>query len=262
MGSATVQGQLWGREPAAWSTALEPLMRPLYEATLGALGPLDGVRLLDAGCGAGLALQCAADRGATVSGTDAAAPLLEVARQRTPAADLRTADIEELPHDDGAFDVVTAFNSIQYAADPVQAVTELARVVRPGGRVAVGVWAEPSRCETEALFARLRSLAPPPPGTAAPLAASEPGVVEGLLEKAGLHVTGGGEVVCPFTFTDHEAAFTAHTSAGPLQKVLDIAGEQAVRTTIHDVLEADRKPDGELRQDNSFRYVMATKPVQ
>lgn len=56
------------------------------------------------------------------------------------------------------------------------------------------MWGEPARCEKEALFARLRSVAPPPPGASAPLAASEPGVVEGLLEKAGLEVTGGGEV--------------------------------------------------------------------
>jgi SAM-dependent methyltransferase len=256
-----MQGELWGRQPATWSTAVEPLMRPLYEATLDALAPLEGARLLDAGCGSGLALRCATDRGATVSGVDASARLLEVARQRMPAADLRTGEIEALPQDDGGFDVVTAFNSIQYAVDPAQAVAELARVARPGGKVAIGGWADPARCETEALFARLRSLAPPPPGAPAPLAASEPGVVEGLLEKAGLEVTGGGQADCPFTFADHDAAFRAHISAGPLQKVVDIVGEEAVRTTIHDVLEADRKPDGQLRQDNVFRYVVATKPA-
>jgi len=46
-----------------------------------------------------------------------------------------------------------------------QPVSELARICRPGGRVAIGIWGDPERCETEALFARLRSLAPPPPGT-------------------------------------------------------------------------------------------------
>jgi SAM-dependent methyltransferase len=261
MGSATVQGELWGRQPTTWSTVIEPQMRPLYEATLDALGQLQGVRLLDVGCGSGLALRCAADRGATVSGVDASAPLLEVARQRVPAADLRTGEIEELPQDDGGFDIVTANNSIQYAVDPVQAVAELARVARPGGKVAIGVWGDPARCETEELFVRLRVLAPPTPGTPAPLAASQPGVVEALLEKAGLEVTGGGEADCPLTFADHDTAFKAHMSAGPLQKVVDIAGEEAVRTTIHDVLEADRKPDGQLRQDNVFRYVLAEKPA-
>lgn len=262
MGSARVQGELWGRQPATWSTALEPQMRPLYEATLDALGSLEGVRLLDVGCGSGLALRCAADRGATVSGVDASAPLLDVARQRVPDADLRTGEIEELPQDDDGFDVVMANNSIQYAVDPVQAVAELARVTRPGGTVAIGIWGDPARCETEELFVRLRMLAPPPPGSPAPLAASQPGVVEALLEKVGLEVTGGGEADCPFSFADHDTAFTAHMSAGPLQKVAGIAGDEAVRSAIHDVLEADRKPDGQLRQDNVFRYVLAEKPAR
>jgi hypothetical protein len=62
-----------------------------------------------------------------------------------------------------------------------------------------------------------------------------------------------------FTFRDHEHAWTSHTSAGPLQKVIDLAGPDAVREVLASVLEADRKPDGSLRQDNVFRYVLADK---
>jgi SAM-dependent methyltransferase len=259
MGSAKVQGELWGRHPRTWAKFQESQMRPLYDATLDGLEPLAGRVLLDAGCGAGLALRLAADRGAAVSGLDASAPLLEVARELSPEASLRTGDIEVLPYDDAGFDVVTSFNAIQYAADPVAATAQLARVCRAGGQVAIGVWGDPGRCQTEALFARLRSLAPPPPGTPAPLAVSDPGVVESLLEKAGLTVTGGGEAAASFRYADHEQAWTAHASAGPLQKVIEIAGPDAVRRVMRDVLEADRKPDGELRQDNVFRYVLATK---
>jgi len=74
MGSAEVQGELWGRDPQTWARYQEAQMRPLYDATLRALEPLAGRTLLDAGCGAGLALGLAADRGATVSGLDASAP--------------------------------------------------------------------------------------------------------------------------------------------------------------------------------------------
>jgi SAM-dependent methyltransferase len=260
MGSADIQGELWGRDPGTWAKYQEAQMRPLYDAALAAVEPLEGRALLDAGCGAGLAVRLAADRGATVSGLDASAPLLAVARDRTRSAGLRTGDIQALPYGDASFDVVTAFNSIQYAADPAAAVGELARVCRAGGQVVIGVWGEPSRCETEALFSRLRSLAPPPPGTPAPLAVSDPGVVESLLEKAGLTLSGGGTVPVSFSYADHEQAWTAHASAGPLQKVIDLAGADAVRQAIHDVLEADRKPDGQLRQDNEFRYILATRP--
>src|SRR5690349_23221839 len=83
MGSAEAQGELWGRHPQTWARHQESQMRPLYDATLDGLEPLAARALLDAGCGAGLALRLAADRGAVVSGLDASPPLLEVARSRT-----------------------------------------------------------------------------------------------------------------------------------------------------------------------------------
>jgi SAM-dependent methyltransferase len=194
-----------------------------------------------------------------VSGLDASAPLLALARERVPGQDFRVGDIDALPFADDAFDIVTAFNSVQYATDPAQAVAELARVCRRGGQVGIGVWGDPARCQTDALFARLRSLAPAAPGTPAPLALSDPGVVESLVEKAGLQVDGGDEVTVSFTFRDLDHAWTSHTSAGPLQKMIDAVGADAVRQVMDAVLEADRKPDGALRQDNVFRYVIASK---
>ncbi len=57
-----------------------------------------------------------ASLGATVSGLDASDTLLEIARERAPSADFRLGDLEALPFDDDSFDVVTGFNSFQYAA--------------------------------------------------------------------------------------------------------------------------------------------------
>lgn len=259
MGSAQAQGQLWGRNPQAWAEGSERAMRDVYEATLDALEPLAGLSHFDAGCGAGLALQLSHARGAKVTGLDASPGLLAFARTRLANADLRVGEIEELPFADQSFDVVTAFNSIQYAVNPPHAVAELARVCRPGGRVAIGVWGDPARCETEALFARLRSLAPPPPGTPAPLAMSDAGVVEALLTDAGLTVNGGAEVPLILEFDDISQAWIRHSAAGPLQKMIELAGEDTVRDVLTEVLETDRKPDGALRQDNVMRYVIATK---
>lgn len=258
--NASMQGDLWGRHPEKWAKHLESLEQPMFEATLAALEPLEGLQLIDVGCGSGLALTIAAERGAIVSGLDASEGLLDVAQDRLPDADLRVGEIEALPYEPETFDRVSSFNVIQYAGDPKVAVGELARVCRPGGKVALGLWGEPAKCETEALFARLRSLAPSPPGTVAPLAVSEPGVVESLLEDAGLSVTGGGAIPLPFRFADLEEAWIAHSSAGPIQKLIDMVGEDKVRAVVQDVVEADRKPGGELRQDNEMRFVIATKP--
>jgi SAM-dependent methyltransferase len=250
---------LWSSNPRRWSQTMAQFIRPLFVATLDAIG-VRGKSLLDAGCGAGQAIADASARGASpVSGLDASEALLGVAAERTPSADLRVGDIQQLPYVDEAFDVVTAFNAVQYAVDPAAAVAELSRVCVTGGTVAIGVWGDQHRCETESLFSRLRSLAPPPPGTPEPLALSDPGVVEELLAKAELTVRGGEEVPIPITFESLDEAWTAHISAGPLQKVISVAGEDAVRDVLDAVLTADRKSDGKYRQDNVMRYVLATK---
>jgi SAM-dependent methyltransferase len=260
MGSADVQGRLWGAAARDFAEVSEPLSRPLYEATLAALAPLTALSLLDVGCGSGLALRLAADRGARVTGLDAAEPMIDLARERLPDAELRVGDIQDLPFDDGAFDVVTAFNSLQFAAEPRAAAVELARVARPGGRVAIGVWAEPARCDTEVLFQRIRALAPPPPGTPAPLAISAPGVVEELLAGAGLSQETSGEVSCPFVYPDLATGWRGQSSIGPFQRAIEIVGEAVVRETFDDVLHQYRQPDGSYRQENVFRYVIGGKP--
>jgi SAM-dependent methyltransferase len=259
MRSFEIQGEQWGRDPATWAQSFEAQTRPLFESTLAALGSLEGQRLLDAGCGTGLAASLASAGGASVAGLDASAEFVEFAGKRTPNAEFRVGDIEQLPYADNAFGIVTAFNSVQYADAPSKAIEELARVCEPGGQVAIGVWGDPSDCETEAVFTRLRSLAPPPPGTPAPLNISEPGRVEALLEAADLTISGGGSVAFPFAFRDIDHAWRAYSSSGPLQMMIEAVGAEKVRDTVASVLEADRKPDGELRQENTFRYALATK---
>src|SRR5689334_18431626 len=118
MGSAAVQGPLWGASAEDWAAIAEPGQIPFHEAAFDAIEIRPGTALLDVGCGAGLALELAQRRGATVSGLDAAEGLLAVARKRVPDADLRHGEIEDLPFDEDSFDAVTAFNSVQYATDP------------------------------------------------------------------------------------------------------------------------------------------------
>lgn len=259
MGSAQIQGALWGTAPRRWAEYGESLLWPLHEATVAALEPLSGLSMLDAGCGTGYALQLANRAGARVSGLDASAPLLDVARERVPDADLRVGDLESLPYDDDTFDVVTAFNSVQYATDPAAAVAELARVVRPGGRVAIGVWGEPERCEAEVVFAAVRAVAPPPPGTPAPLAISTSGVVEGLLTDAGLALATTGEVNCPFLYPDLESSWRGHGAAGPLVGAVQVAGEGPVRKAFLAAHEPFVRDDGTVRQENVFRYVIGIR---
>src|SRR5262249_33881092 len=130
MGTAQMQGSLWGVGARDYADLGEAAFRPLYEAVLDVAGGRAGTRLLAGGCGPGLAALLAARRGAEVAGLDAAETSVAIARERTPAGDFRVGEMEELPWPDGTFDVVTGFNAFQYAADPINALREARRVAR------------------------------------------------------------------------------------------------------------------------------------
>lgn len=163
MGSAEVQGPLWGVSANDWAEIVEPDQIPYYEAALDAIEVRSGMRLLDVGCGSGLAMELAHKRGTTVSGLDAAEGLLAVARDRLPGADLRHGDVEALPYEDETFDAVTAFNSVQYATDPTAALREVKRVSRSRAPVAIATWGPVEQCEMRVVLGAIGSLLPPPP---------------------------------------------------------------------------------------------------
>ncbi|PRY39018.1 methyltransferase family protein [Umezawaea tangerina] len=119
------------------------LMNAYYErpAMLALVGDVAGRRVLDAGCGSGPLSAALRDRGAVVTGVDASAGMLELARRRLgDDADLRVVDLADpLPFADGAFDVVVASLVLHYLRDWGPTLAELRRVLVPGGRLIVSV---------------------------------------------------------------------------------------------------------------------------
>ena len=99
------------------------------------LGALDGVRLLDVGCGAGLAAEALARRGCDVLGIDAAVDVIDVARahggETGPA--YRVATAEDLLAEGQRFQVITALEVIEHVPDPAAFVRVLVRLLEPGG---------------------------------------------------------------------------------------------------------------------------------
>jgi SAM-dependent methyltransferase len=264
MGSATVQGQLWGTRAQDWAAYVEQVGLPLFGAALDAARVTSGTRLLDAGCGAGLLSLLASLRGAQVTALDASPGLLAIARQRLPAADVREGDLEGLPFADASFDAVTAVNSLFYADDMDAAMRELVRVVRPGGRVVVTAWGPPERCEfLTAVMPALGPLMPPPPPGAPPPhpgALSEPGALAAVLKGTGLRVVEDGEVPCPFVFPDTETSWRGNASAGVNQAAIAHSGEAAVRAVYANADRAHTHPNGTIRYENVFLWVAGERP--
>ncbi len=224
--AAQVQRRLWGTDPRAWAELAEPHNRPLFEAVLHAASVGPGTRLLDVGCGSGLTLVLAQERGAIPVGLDISPGLLGIARERLPEAVLREGDMEFLPFDDDSFDAVTGVNAFQFAGDPQQALREAARVTRPGGRVVASLFAAPERSQGTVVHEAMSALIPPERAADhAPYALSAPGNLEAALANAGLRVTDHGEVVCHWRYASMDEAVRALLCSAGGARAVQAAGQ-------------------------------------
>jgi SAM-dependent methyltransferase len=119
------------------------LFNAYYErpAMLRLAGDVSGRRILDAGCGSGPLTAALRDAGAVVTGFDASAAMVDLARQRLGEdADLHVADLAApLPFADADFDDVVASLVLHYLEDWAGPLAELRRVLKPGGRLLLSV---------------------------------------------------------------------------------------------------------------------------
>ncbi|HST25542.1 MAG TPA: class I SAM-dependent methyltransferase [Gaiellaceae bacterium] len=257
-GSAAVQGELWSERADDWADLMEPIEAPFHLAGLDQLAVGPGVSLLDVGCGSGAVLRIAADRGADVTGIDAAPALVAHARRLVPGAHVEVGDIQFLPFEDASFDIVTGFNSFQYAADRAAALREARRVLRDDGRVLMLVWGPPERCEGEIVLQAVRALLPPPPpGAPGPFALSEEGALAALLESTGFKTLIVADVPTAYEHADEAAYLRAWHSPGPCVMAIRQAGVQAFDNAIIDAGAPFRREDGSYRLNNVFRFAVA-----
>jgi SAM-dependent methyltransferase len=150
------------------------------------LNPQPGERILDLSTGTGWTSRLVARRGATVVGVDIASGLLDVARAKAKAEGLsieyRLGDAERLPFEDGGFDAVVSTYGVMFATQQEAAASELARVCRPGGRIALTTWLSDSNVFE--MFRIMKAYMPVPPSPA-PRSPFEWGRVERLRELLG-----------------------------------------------------------------------------
>ena len=141
--------QVWSSLADAWQRHWGDVATPAHERLLRATGVTRGVRVLDVGCGTGELLALAATTGATVTGIDPAPGMVEHARRH--AHEVSVAGADDLPWPDDSFDVALSVNALQLTDDPVEALREVARVVRPGGLVGLATWAEAAHNDLDAI---------------------------------------------------------------------------------------------------------------
>ena len=259
--AAQVQRRLWGTDPRAWADLAEAHNQPLFEAVLDAAEVSPGTRLLDVGCGSGLTLLLAEERGAVPAGLDISPGLLQIARNRLPDADLREGDMEYLPFGDATFDAVTGVNAFQFAGNPQNALREAARVTRPGGRVVASLFAAPERSQGTVVHEAMNALIPPGQASDhAPYSLSAPGHLEAALADAGLHLADRGEVVCHWRYRTMDDAVKALLCSAGGARAIEAVGQDAVRDVLQRALAKFQDPrTGVVTLANTFRWVAARR---
>jgi SAM-dependent methyltransferase len=257
IGSAERWGPLWSSRPQDWASTEEQQL-PTYEEAIRQLGIAAGQRVLEVGCGSGVFLRAAADRGAEVYGVDASEALIDLARSRVPEADLRVGDMQFLPFEDDRFDAVAGFNSFFFAQDMVAALREAGRVAKPGAPVAIQVWGRPERCDLDVVKHVMRKYLPPPPqGAPVPKTFSQPGVLEALAAEAGLTPRSTFDVSWSYEYADDDALIRGMVSAGGLAVAAGPEREGELGQAFVEGLAPYRTPSGGYSLTNEWHTLIA-----
>jgi SAM-dependent methyltransferase len=251
------EGEDWAARADRFDAASAAFDAGLLEAA--GIGPAD--RVLDVGCGAGVSTRAVARAAPDghVTGIDVSGPLLAEARRRSAAAGLTTTtfvqgDAQVHPFEPASFDVAVSRFGVMFFGDPVAAFTNLARALRPGGRLAVLSWQPLARNEWLLVLRRIlaagRSLPEPPGDAPGPFGLSDPDRVRRVLAAAGfasVHVTEVPRVVR--LGADAEDAFDFVAGLGMTRGLIGGLDDDVRRAALDELraaLAAHATPDGVL----------------
>jgi SAM-dependent methyltransferase len=224
-----------------------------------------GQRVLDVACGTGVVAITAARLGARVTGLDLTPELLERAHENSRVAnveiDWHEGDVEKLPFNDTAFDVVLSQYGHMFAPRPDVAIAEMLRVLKPGGTIAFSTW--PPELIIGRVFTLVaRYMPPPPPGVAPPPLWGSPDVVRERLGTAVKDIVfDRARMLVPALTPQHHRTTTERT-AGPVLKLVEsLSATDPARLAAfrreYEALVADYLEDNVVRQD--YLLTRATK---
>jgi SAM-dependent methyltransferase len=146
-----------------------------------------GTKVLDCACGTGNLAVLAADRGCITSGLDIASNLIAQARERARRESLtiefKEGDAEAMPYPDASFDAVVSMYGVMFAPRPERIVSELCRVVKPGGVIALANWTPDGFIGK--MFAVFARHLPPPTGVPSPLLWGDEAIVRTRFDGVG-----------------------------------------------------------------------------
>jgi SAM-dependent methyltransferase len=251
---------VWNRIADIYRREIDRRFASVVHQVIGRAALTAGQHVLDLGTGTGAVAECAAllvgPRGLVV-GVDMSADMLRIAQERVTAQGLTNVDLREgraeiLPAEDGAFDIVLASLSLMYVLDRAAAARELARVLRPQGRLVAAVWAGPEACDI-VLFQQTagRFAGPPPVPGVGPGALADPTPLLEQLAAVGIEARVERETL-GFDFGTFAAAWDA--LAGVTTAHLPPERQQAAQAAVFATMYPDG--DGPRHFRNTTQFIL------
>lgn len=225
-----------------------------------------GMTVLDVACGTGNLALPAARAGADVTGIDIAPNLIEQAIENAKAQGLSAkfdvGDAEALPYEDESFDVVMTMFGAMFAPRPDVTASELMRVCKPGGLIAMANWTPGAF--TGAMFKTNAKHVPPPPNMPSPILwGTEDAVRERFASGVSDLRMAPTKITFTYPFGPVEVVEHFRKYFGPTQKAfesLDDEGQAALRKDLEDLwTSANRATDGTTEVESEYLQVYATK---
>lgn len=244
-------GDVWADNAELFDAGVARYMRSFLDAA--AIEPT--AHVLDVGCGNGLTTCEAARRAAGATGVDLSARMLDLARRRAAEARLTNvsfvqADVQVADLGEARYDRVISRNGVMFFGEPVAAFANLARALKPGGRMVLLVWQPMTENPWFTAFREAvavgRDLPLPPPDGPGPFALGDPGRVRNLLTAAGFGEPDLAGVREPMYYGPDVAAAQRYVSAmmGGLLTELDDADRAEASAGLRATLEEHLGPDG------------------
>jgi 2-polyprenyl-3-methyl-5-hydroxy-6-metoxy-1,4-benzoquinol methylase len=126
----------------------EMVFSPMFPAELDAddpqlaevlewFGDIENKNILDAGCAKGRFSKALVDMGAKIKGIDPSESFISIARENVPDAEFDIASVTDIPYDDNSFDGVLCLEVLEHVPDTEKAISEMARVLKPGGKIII-----------------------------------------------------------------------------------------------------------------------------
>jgi SAM-dependent methyltransferase len=246
------EAEYWSTKGLSWienEQVQDELLAPVTDLLCDLTGFAPGERVLDIGCGTGAHALAVAERTAPdgeVLALDISEPLLERTKERARAANLpiktmhADAQVAMFP---GTFDVVTSRFGVMFFEDPAAAFANMAKALKPGGRLVFAAWGPVSinpwwRLPTAVASARLGALPPTPNHAPGPMGLADEAYVKAELAKAGLEEASVASRKIDLGTKSNAVKMAALAmKIGPAARVIRLAnGTESDRTAIEEAL--------------------------